>query len=451
MNEKENNRIKVDASMEHRIYFKDNWGIIKCSIEKVRSGDGIYKGDLIIFKGQMPQPIEGCIYTIIADFVHDPKWGDQYVIQSIFTALDFGDGDDVGKKKYLSSLFTPYQIDCMYGALDDPFEALKKRDMKALVRVKGCGLKTATVWCHRFHEHYDRAKIYIELEDYGLTNNIVNRLMSAYHSADLVVDKIKNNPYVLVNEVNGISWKKADEIALKGGIDPLGETRVAEYIKYYLKRSGDNGMSWLTPDQLLGAILDEIGEEVEDSTITKAIKSLDLWFNDEKTKIGLPYYKVLSFTIAAELLRLKNAESDFKYEGWENRIKSLEDEQGWEFTDEQMNGIKMGLENNVLVISGSAGSGKTSLVGGILAAIPDYSHVMCALSGRASARMAEVTGEEGFTIHRLLGYSGVGFVYDQYNQLGYDIYILDEISMVLLCWVIQPSLKQSVVVMLLMI
>ena len=119
MNEKENNRIKVDASMEHRIYFKDNWGIIKCSIEKVRSGDGIYKGDLIIFKGQMPQPIEGCIYTIIADFVHDPKWGDQYVIQSIFTALDFGDGDDVGKKKYLSSLFPPYQIDCMYGALDD--------------------------------------------------------------------------------------------------------------------------------------------------------------------------------------------------------------------------------------------------------------------------------------------------------------------------------------------
>ena len=87
MNEKENNRIKVDASMEHRIYFKDNWGIIKCSIEKVRSGDGIYKGDLIIFKGQMPQPIEGCIYTIIADFVHDPKWGDQYVIQSIFTAV----------------------------------------------------------------------------------------------------------------------------------------------------------------------------------------------------------------------------------------------------------------------------------------------------------------------------------------------------------------------------
>lgn len=430
MSEKENNRIKVDACIEHKIFFRDNWGIIKCSIEKVRSGDGIYKDDLIIFKGQMPQPIEGCIYTIIADFVHDPKWGDQYVIQSIFTALDFSEGDDIGKKKYLSSLFTPYQIDCMYGALNDPFEALKKRNMKALVRVKGCGLKTATVWCHRFHEHYDRAKIYIELEDYGLTNNVVNRLMSAYHSADLVVDKIKNNPYVLVNEVNGINWKKADEIALKGGIDPLGETRVAEYIKYYLKRSGDNGMSWLTPDQLLGAILDEIGEEVEDSTITKAIKSLDLWFNDEKTKIGLPHFKWLSEQIAIELLRLKNAESDFKYDGWKDRIKSLEDEQGWEFTDEQMNGIKMGLENNVLVISGSAGSGKTSLVGGILAAIPDYSHVMCALSGRASARLAEVTGETGYTIHRLLGYSGAGFKYYQENQLGYDIYILDEISMV---------------------
>ena len=431
----DNKRIKVDASVEHRIYFKDNWGIIKCSIEKVRSGDGIYKGDLIIFKGQMPQPIEGCIYTIIADFVHDPKWGDQYVIQSIFTALDFNDGDDVGKKKYLSSLFTPYQIDCMYGALDDPFEALKKRDMKALVKIKGCGLKTATIWCHRFHEHYDRAKIYIELENYGLTNNDVNRLMSAYHSADLVVDKIKSNPYVLVNEVNGLGWKKVDEIALKGGIDPLGETRVAEYIKYYLKRSGDNGMSWLTPDQLLGAILDEIGEEVEDSTITKAIGSLNLWFDDEKSKIGLSYYKALSLMIAVELLRIRDAESNFKYEGWKERIKELEQEQGWEFTDEQMNGIKMGLENNVLLIHAAAGCGKSSLVNGILASLPNYSHTMCALSGRASARLAEITGEEGFTIHRLLGYPRgedkyQGFTYNQDNQLGYDIFILDEISMV---------------------
>ena len=427
-------RIKVDASIEYIPYYKDNWGIIKCSIDRVRSGKDIYKGDLMVFKGQMPEPIKGCQYTIVADFESDPKWGDQYVIQSMYTAIEFGD-DDVGKKKYLSSLYTPYQIDCMYKALKDPFEALKKRDMESLVKIKGCALKTATYWCHKFHEHYDRAKIYIELEDYNLTNNVVNRLMAAYHSPDLVVDKIKNNPYVLVNEVNGLGWKKADEIALKGGIDPLGETRVAEYIKYYLKMSGDNGISWVTPDQLLGAILDEIGEEVEDSTITKAIGSIDLWYDNEKTKIGLPYYRWLSEQIATELLRIRDAESDFKYDGWKDRVKELEQEQGWEFTDEQMNGIKMGLESNVLLIHAGAGSGKTSLVSGILAAVPNYSHVMCALSGRASARLAEVTGEEGFTIHRLLGYPKgedcyQGFEYNQDNQLGYDIYILDEISMV---------------------
>lgn len=347
-------RIKVDASVEYIPYYKDNWGIIKCSIDRVRSGKNIYKGDLMVFKGQMPEPIKGCQYTIVADFASDPKWGDQYVIQSMYTAIEFGD-DDTGKKKYLSSLYTPYQIDCMYKALKDPFEALKKRDMESLVKIKGCALKTATYWCHKFHEHYDRAKIYIELEDYNLTNNVVNKLMSTYHSPDLVVDKVKNNPYVLVNEVNGLGWKKADEIALKGGIDPLGETRVAEYIKYYLKMSGDNGISWVTPDQLLGAILDEIGEEVEDSTITKAIRSLDLWYDDEKTKIGLPYFRWLSEQIATELLRIRDAESDFKYDGWEDRIKELEQEQGWEFTDEQMNGIKMGLENNVLLIHAGAG------------------------------------------------------------------------------------------------
>ena len=130
------------------------------------------------------------------------------------------------------------------------------------------------------------------------------------------------------------------------------------------------------------------------------------------------------------MLRIRDAESDFKYDGWEGRIKNIEREQGWEFTDEQINGIKMGLEKNVLVISGSAGTGKSTLVNGIITALTDYSHVMCALSGRASARLAEVTGETGYTIHRLLGYSGAGFEYNKEKQLGYDIYILDEISMV---------------------
>ena len=90
-------RIKVDASVEYIPYYKDNWGIIKCSIDRVRSGKNIYKGDLMVFKGQMPEPIKGCQYTIVADFESDPKWGDQYVIQSMYTAIEFGDEDEMNR------------------------------------------------------------------------------------------------------------------------------------------------------------------------------------------------------------------------------------------------------------------------------------------------------------------------------------------------------------------
>lgn len=431
-------RIKADVSIEKVLFFKDNWGIISCSVDREIEGKvQLGRFNNACFKGQMPELKEGQMCTVIADLVHDNKYGDQYNIVSIWDRIDFAETDDRGKKKYLASLFTEKQVNMMYEALDDPFMALKNHDMESLVKIKGCGLKTANLWVRRFDMSYKRAKIYIELEGYDLTNNMIDRLLKTYGSPDLVIDKVKNNPYILVNEVEGVGWSKADDIAIAGGVDPLGVLRIKEYIKYYLNQCGHNGMSWVTTDQLLGAILDNVSEDVADEDITAAIRELGdkLWYSDDKQRIGLRKYHILAENIAKELLRIRDAESKFKYDGWEQRVKNLEDEQGWKFTDEQKSGIEAGLKNNIILIQGYGGTGKSSLVNGILTSLPNYSHVMCALSGRASARLAEVTGEEGYTIHRLLGYpkgdvEHQNFEYNQDNKLGYDIYILDEISMV---------------------
>lgn len=429
-------RIKVNASVENIRYFKDNFGIIVCSIDNIKSGK-LRENDEnnVVFKGQMPEPQKGAMYTIIADYVEDPKWGGQYNIQSMWTTLDFGENDEMGKKKFLSSIFTPNQLEAMYDKLKDPFETLKNHDIASLVTVRGCALKTASNWVQRFSKNYKYAKIYIELEDYGLTNNMIDKLLRKYQSPDLVIEKVKKNPYVLVNEVEGIGWKKADSIALTGGINPYGELRVSEFIKFYLNRCGVEGVSWLTTDQLLGAILDELGEEVTDSVIMSSIKQLNLWFSEDKTKIGLQKYRTLADNIAKELIRIRDGETDINYEGWKKKIQALEERQGWCYTEEQKNGIETALENNICLIQGMSGTGKSTTVNGVLEALSNYSHVMCALSGRAAARLAEITGEEGFTIHRLLGFpkgepSHGGYVYHQDNQLFYDIYILDEISMV---------------------
>lgn len=429
--------VKVKAEIEGIRFYKDQWGIIVCSIDKVLKGEFIGDKNGMVFKGSMPEPVLGATYIIIADYVDDPKWGRQYNIKSIYSDVSFDKNDKNGRRKFLLNLFTPYQVEAMYEAYDDPFSILDSEDMEKLVQIKGCGIKTADNWIRKFKKNINIAKIFVELEDYNLTNNMIKRLMNRYNSPDIVIEKVKTNPYILVNEVDGIGWKKADEIALAGNIKSDSPMRIGAYIVYYLNRCGEEGCSWITPDQLLGAILDNLGEEIPDENITIAIKELGnkLWWNEAKDKIGLSKYYKIEYEVANELIRIRDAESNISCSDWRERIKHLEKIQGWEFTAEQIYGIETVLNNNITVIHGLAGSGKTSVVSGVLEALNHYSSVMCALSGRAASRMSEVTGKEGFTIHRLLGYPKgeteyQGFEFNQDNKLPYNIYILDEISMV---------------------
>lgn len=429
--------VKVKASVEGIRFYRDQWGIIVCSIDKVIKGDFIGDKNGMIFKGTMPEPSLGATYIIIADYVDDPKWGEQYNIKSIYSDVSFDKNDKSGRQKFLLNLFTPSQVQAMYEVYDDPFSILDAEDVEKLVQIKGCGIKTADLWIRKFKKNINIARIFVELENYGLTNNMIKRLMDRYNSPDLIIEKVKTNPYVLVNEVDGIGWKRADEIALAGNIKPDSPMRIGAYIVYYLNLCGENGNSWITPDELLGAILDNLGEEIPDENITIAIKELGnkLWWNEDKDKIGLSKYYKIEYRVAEELIRIRNAESNIYCNDWRMRIEHLERVQGWKFTDEQMYGIETVLNNNVTVIHGLAGTGKTSVVSGVLEALNNYSSVMCALSGRAASRMSEITGKTGYTIHRLLGYPKGDseyqfFEFNQDNKLPYNLYILDEISMV---------------------
>ena len=429
--------VKVKAEIEGIRFYRDQWGIIVCSIDEVLKGEYTGDRDRMVFKGNMPEPTLGATYIIVADYVEDPKWGEQYNIKSIYSDVSFDKNDKSGKQKFLLNLFTPSQVQAMYEVYDDPFSILDAEDVEKLVQIKGCGIKTADLWIRKFKKNINIARIFVELEDYGLTNNMIQRLMNRYSSPDLVIEKVKTNPYVLVNEVDGIGWKRADEIALAGNIKPDSPMRISAYIIYYLNMCGENGNSWITPDELLGAILDNLGEEIPDENITMAIRELGnkLWWNEEKDKIGLSKYYKIEYRVAEELIRIRDAESDIHCDNWKERIEHLERNQGWNFTEEQMNGIETVLNNNVTVIHGLAGTGKTSVVSGVLEALNNYSSVMCALSGRAASRMSEITGKTGYTIHRLLGYPKgdseyQGFEYNQDCKLPYNLYILDEISMV---------------------
>lgn len=432
-------KIKVVCSVEVLRYYKNEFGIALVSIDEIKEGTPkTNKNNEIVIRGTMPKLVVGNPYVLTAEYVEDPKWGGQYNIISIYSALTFGENDKVGQKKFLSTLFTPSQVENMYKVLPNPFESLKRNCAEDLVKVHGCGLNTAARWIDKFNCNLHLAQIFTELESYNLTNNMVYRLLEKYRSPELVIEKVKNNPYVLCNEVKGVGWKTADKIALDGGMERYGVQRICAYIYHYLDVSGQNGSSWITPDELMGAIVEELGEEVPDLNITESIHSMEdvLWWNENKDKIGIKKYYNIEDKIAKELIRIRDAESKIKCGNWEDAVKHIEHQNGWSFTDEQKNGVRKALSNNVIVIHGEAGTGKSSSVSAFLKALRGYTYAQCALSGRASSRMAEITGEEGYTIHRLLKYpcqdegGKNGFTYHDERPLDVDIVIVDEVSMI---------------------
>lgn len=436
----QNSKIKAVVGVEHIRYYKNNWGIAEVSVEKIKEGKLFDpENNVIIIKGIMPEISEGNIYTIIAEFVQDPKWGGQYNIISMYTEIEFSEDDIEGKKKFISYLFTPLQVKQMYKTLPDPYETLKQKDYNALTKVKGCGVKNAVYWIDKFHKHLSLTKIYSELNQYNLTNTMVNKLIDTYHSPDVVIDKIKNNPYILCKEIKGIGWKTADKIAMEGGMYKYCPERVSSFVMYYLQNRASEGNDYITSDELLGALLDTLGEDISDEEIYNGMhyKESDIWHNEDKTLIGLRYYYELAQKTANEIVRLRNADSNFIYDNnYMDVIHRLENNQGWEYTSEQIEGVQTILKNNVCVITGGAGTGKSTLVSAILEILKNYSYAQCALSGRASSRMTEITGKTGYTIHRLLGYPNKeqgnknNFKYHDENKLPFNIIILDEISMV---------------------
>ena len=434
---KSDNRIQVECTIQKIRFYKNGWGIISASIDKVNKGELLTDYNNTIFKGDMPSVKEGEAYKISGTYVEDAKWGGQYNIDMITSNITLDDKDTESQKKFLLSIFTPKQVENMYKALEDPYTVLKNEDALSLTKVRGCGLYTAPDWILRFQQNYHRARIYSELDEYNLSSSIIDKLIERYKSPDVVIEKIKTNPYVLITEVKGIGWAIADKIALAGGLGEFSTERIGAFLYQYLYDAGEDGFSWVTPDEIMGILIEKFGNDIPDTAITDSIYAMEdkLWWNEDKSKIGLKYYYDLEHKIAEELLRIRNAECSFDYSEWEDAISRIEYLQGWEYTDEQKNAIKKALDETVILIQGGAGTGKSSVVRAILEALKTCSFVQCALSGKAASRLMEVTEQEGFTIHRLLGYpkgesDKQKFLYHDENQLEYDLYILDEISMV---------------------
>lgn len=427
------------------------------SFDLVKEIDGeveihpIYKTFTVV--GIMPYLMEDADYEISATEVENKKYGKQYQVNSINLYLPNGIESKEGQKEFLDIIFTKLQVKEMYEALDDPYMALKDGDISSLVKVKNCGMKTAVAWIDKFKTYMPLSNAMKELSEYGLTEALLRRIVNHYKSSDIAVEIIQNKPYKLI-EVNGVGWHKCDEIAMKGGLKPDSPERIGTYILYYLQERANEGYSYIPADanteiengivsktqkpiNFIDTMIEFFGDDISDEALKGGLDYVNdqLWFSDDRKFVGLKRIYDLEMSVAENLIRIKDGENDFKYSNWEDIIKQKEIDQGWEYNEQQIKGIKAVLENQVVVITGKAGTGKSSIVDAMIAVLQGYSYAQTALSGRAAARMAEITHEEGYTIHRLLGFpkgdrDHGGFVFHEDNKLPRDIIILDEVSMV---------------------
>jgi len=143
--------------------------------------------------------------------------------------------DEDSQQIFLSKILTPIQIKNLYKTIKDPIAILENEDIKELTKVKGIGVKTAIALIERYKEHKDYSFAYIELDKYGLTPQQIRRIVNSYRSSELAVQKIKDNPYILADEVEGIGWSKADSIALGAGIHPHAPQRIKAFIMHFLR------------------------------------------------------------------------------------------------------------------------------------------------------------------------------------------------------------------------
>ena len=427
------------------------------SFDLVKEIDGeveihpIYKTFTVV--GIMPYLMEDADYEISATEVENKKYGKQYQVNSINLYLPNGIESKEGQKEFLDIIFTKLQVKEMYEALDDPYMTLKDGDISSLVKVKNCGMKTAVAWIDKFKTYMPLSNAMKELSEYGLTEALLRRIVNHYKSSDIAVEIIQNKPYKLI-EVNGVGWHKCDEIAMKGGLKPDSPERIGTYILYYLQERANEGYSYIPADanteiengivsktqkpiNFIDTMIEFFGDDISDEALKGGLDYVNdqLWFSDDRKFVGLKRIYDLEMSVAENLIRIRDGENDFKYSNWKDIIKQKEIDQGWEYNEQQLEGIKAVLENQVVVITGKAGTGKSSIVDAMIAVLQGYSYAQTALSGRAAARMAEITHEEGYTIHRLLGFpkgdrDHGGFVFHEDNKLPRDIIILDEVSMV---------------------
>ncbi len=308
-----------------------------------------------------------------------------------------------------------------------------------LAEIKGITAAKAVEIGEVFKERSALTDTVMFLQEYGVSVNYATKIFKTYK--DKTIEVIQKNPYTLADEITGIGFKTADNIARKLGIAADSPYRIRSGIKYALDHAAACGHTYLPEDiltrqvsMLLSLSVGNISENLIDMQADGQIRIEN---SEPERKVYLNFFYYAESYIAKKLVDMSEAVGKAAFTDAE--IHEIEKAEGIKFADGQFKAIKEAMKSDIFVITGGPGTGKTTIINAIIYLL-EARHLkieLAAPTGKASKRMTEATGRDARTIHRLLGTNMLNegnmrqsFEHDEENPIDADCIIIDEMSMV---------------------
>ena len=322
---------------------------------------------------------------------------------------------------------------------EDVINVFKFEPMR-LAEVKGITKTRAYEIGEEFNEKWEIWQIVGFLERFGISAGSSKKVYDALGKE--AVEKIEENPYILVDIVYGVDFRKIDRIALEIGVPKTSEYRIKSGIKYALLTSSYNGNTCVLRDNLVDFVenvLEVSKEEINDELINLNVNQ-EIYIEEredgEEWIYLYPFYKA-ELNITERLCKLDESKNVKKIKNFETEIRIQEKLLDIELSEKQFEAIKQINEHNICIITGGPGTGKTTIIKCVLEVYKHHKKkvVLCAPTGRAAKRMSETTGEEAKTIHRLLEIGKIeedklGSIDEDIAPIDVDVLVIDEMSMV---------------------
>lgn len=388
-------------------------------------------------------PLIGQLLEIEGEWVKHPKFGQQFKATTYKTVAPT---EISGIEKFLASGaingIGPAMAKKIVAEFGEKTLEIIAKSPNELLKVPGIGKKTAEKISTSYLEQSELTEIMIWLENHGISNTYAGKIFAKYGS--FAIDIMEKDIYRLFQDIEGIGFLTADKLAFNLGIQRDDKRRIISGIDYALIQLCNNGHCCI-PEM---ALVDKTAKilQVNNQIIFTILKeridngSLNTEVVGGETLIYPPYLYYAEKKVATRLLQLQQATEPLSEDNLSLFIKVWEKDNQIQLAQKQKEAIKACLHHGVLVLTGGPGTGKTTVIKGILSILKAQGLKirLAAPTGRAAKRLSETTGQKALTIHRLLEANNLaqddnlqlGFSKDIDDQLDADVIILDEVSMV---------------------